>query len=271
MAPSSSPHPVRLRVFEDSRALADHVADRIVRLLYSRRRENRPLVLGLAAGASPRGVYAALARRRREDGLSFSDCITFALDEYHPMDMGSGQSFFEELKTVLDALDIPEAHRHHLRGDVALPEAEDHCRAYEEAIRRANGIDFQLLGVGRNGHIAFNEPGAGAGTRTRRVELQEQTRRDAVKTFGSIDQVPTGALTMGVGTILEAREIALIAEGAHKAAIIKRIAEQAPGPTLPASFVKTHSRAEILLDEAAASMLPTKPRGGGDRPRPARS
>lgn len=253
--PSSSPVvPPIVRVFEDETTLSDHVADRILRLLEERRRARLPLVLGLAAGASPRGVYRAL-RDRHEKGASFDPCVTFNLDEYYPMGTDAEESFFRQLEPVIDGLGVRRNNRHRLRGDIPPSEVIAHCDAYEARIREAGGIDFQILGVGGNGHIAFNEPGTPPESRTRLVELHGQTRRDAAGAFGTLSRVPRKGLTMGLGTILEAREIVLLALGSGKAEIVRRIIEEPPSPQVPASYLTRHPGAQILLDRPAAQGL----------------
>jgi glucosamine-6-phosphate deaminase len=255
----TAPSTPTVRVFGDKAELASHVADRIVQLMTARQREGRRFVLGLAAGSSPRGIYAALAKRRSDKGVSFESCVTFCLDEYYPMDTSSERSFHQEMEAVLDSWDVPKENRHRLRGDTPLSEVPAHCAAYEAHIRDQGGIDFQILGIGMNGHIGFNEPGAAKESRTRLVQLHAQTRRDAARAFGALEMVPVRALTMGIGTILDTKELVLVALGEHKAAVMKGVIEVAPTRSIPASFLKTHSRAQFLLDAAAAGSLGAAP------------
>ncbi len=252
--PASPPGKAKVQVFENEEALSCYVADRIARLLSECRSAHRRPVLGLAAGASPRGVYRALAARH-EEGLAFDDCVTFILDEYYPMARESEQSFYRQLEPVLDALGVRPENRHRLRGDIAPSAVTGHCAAYEARIEDAGGIDLQLLGVGGNGHIAFNEPGTGPDSRTRLVQLHRRTREDAVSAFGTLSQVPEQGLTMGIGTILEARELVLLVLGSHKGDIAKRLIEEPSSPRIPASYVTRHPGAQILLDPAAAATL----------------
>ena len=175
-------------------------------------------MLGLATGSTPIGVYRELIRLHREEGLSFADVVTFNLDEYYPMDPGSIHSYHRFMwENLFSQLDIPPENVHIPRGDVPRDEVEAECRRYEEAIRAAGGIDLQLLGIGRTGHIGFNEPGSGAESRTRLVTLDLVTRKDAAADFFGEENVPREAITMGVATILEAREILILATGEHKA------------------------------------------------------
>ena len=154
--------------------------------------------------------------------------------------------------------DVPEENRHRLRGDTPISGIPDHCAGYEKQIRTRGRIDFQILGIGKNGHIGFNEPGTAKESRTRLVQLHDQTRLDATNAFGDLQAVPKQALTMGIGTILDVREIVLVARGKHKASIVSRAIEEDPNPSVPASYLKTHPRAQFLLDAAAASALRAK-------------
>ncbi len=246
-----------VRVFEDGQALASYVADRIVGLMTTAEKEGRPFVLGLAAGSSPKGIYGALAERRLDEGVSYANCVVFCLDEFYPMRPTSNRSFYQEMEVVLNSWDVPDENRHRLLGDTPSCDVPDHCSEYDAQIRNRGGIDFQILGIGRNGHIGFNEPGAAKESRTRLVQLHDQTRRDAANAFGDLQAVPTQALTMGIGTILEAREIVLVAQGKQKAAIVGRAVEGALSPGVPASFLKSHPRAQFLLDVDAAGSLNT--------------
>jgi len=250
----SSVERLPVRIFAGEEELSRAVADRICELVELRRREGRRCVLGLATGSSPLGVYREL-RVRRQQGFSFAGCITFNLDEYYPMSPEADQSYHRYMAEALAGLDIPPEDIHIPRGDVPRSEVERACRAYEEEIRRAGGIDFQLLGVGRSGHIGFNEPGSTPRDRTRLVILDEVTRRDAASDFFGEPNVPREAVTMGLGTILEAREIVLIATGEHKAEIVRRMVEEPPTPLVPAGFLQGHPNAQVYLDAAAAREL----------------
>ena len=203
--------------------------------------------LGLATGRTPVGIYAELARRHRS-GLSFAGVTTFNLDEFLGLAPDDPRSFRATMREHLfSRVDLqPERAR--------FPDPADPA-AYDGEIERAGGIAFQLLGIGRNGHIAFNEPGAPAGSRTRAVELHPITRADAAPEFGSPDAVPTHAVTMGVATILAARRIRILAFGAKKAEIVQRALEGPVTPDVPASLLRRHPDVLWLLDEAAAARL----------------
>src|SRR6266508_2061926 len=213
-----SPERIPTVIVDDPDDLGHLVARRIAEVIRAKAAAGGRAVLGLATGSTPIGVYRELIRMHREDGLSFADVLTFNLDEYYPMDPGSLHSYHRFMwENLFSQLDIPPANVHVPRGDLGRGEVEDEVRRYEKAIRAAGGIDLQLLGIGRTGHIGFNEPGSGAESRTRAVTLDLVTRQDAAAEFFGEDNVPREAITMGVATILEAREILILATGEHKA------------------------------------------------------
>jgi glucosamine-6-phosphate deaminase len=192
----------------------------------------------------------------REEGLSFADVVTFNLDEYYPMDPGSVHSYHRFMwENLFSQLDIRPENVHVPRGDVPRGTVDEECRRYEEAIRRAGGIDLQLLGIGRTGHIGFNEPGSGLESRTRLITLDLVTRKDAAADFFGEDNVPREAVTMGVGTILEAREILIIATGEHKAHIVRRAVEGEVDHEVAATFLQRHPATTFYLDAAAGAYL----------------
>ncbi|MFN0007829.1 MAG: glucosamine-6-phosphate deaminase [Planctomycetota bacterium] len=210
-------------------------------------RERRRVVLGLATGDTPSGLYRELARQRREEGLDFAEVVTFNLDEYLDLPSGHPASFSRwMLERVFEPLGIAGANRH-------VPAAD--CAAYERSIREAGGIDLQILGIGRNGHIAFNEPPSFRDSRTREVRLHAWTREDAVPMFGGLAEVPTRAVTMGIGTILDAKRIRVLAFGPRKAEIVRRALEGPIDPEVPASFLRDHADLRIWLDREAAREL----------------
>jgi glucosamine-6-phosphate deaminase len=232
------------------------VAQRIAELVRARNEAGRPTVLGLATGSTPVGVYRELIRRHCEEGLSFRRVVTFNLDEYYPMDPGSLHSYHRFMwENLFSRLDIPAENVHLPRGDLPRAAMEDECRRYEEAIRAAGGIDLQLLGIGRTGHIGFNEPGSGLESRTRVITLDLVTRKDAAADFFGEDNVPREAVTMGVGTILEAREIVIIATGEHKAYIVRRAVEGEVDHEVAATFLQRHPATTFYLDAAAGAQL----------------
>jgi glucosamine-6-phosphate deaminase len=242
--------------------VADHdelgrlVACRVADLIRARGRAGRRTVLGLATGSTPIGVYRELIRMHREEGLSFAQVVTFNLDEYYPMDPGSVHSYYRFMwENLFSQLDIASENVHIPRGDVRREQVGEECRRYEEAIRAAGGIDLQLLGIGRTGHIGFNEPGSGIESRTRLITLDLVTRKDAAADFFGEDNVPREAVTMGVGTILEAREIVIIATGEHKAHIVRRAVEGDVDHEVAATFLQRHAATTFYLDTAAGARL----------------
>jgi glucosamine-6-phosphate deaminase len=232
------------------------VARRIADLVHARNEAGRPTVLGLATGSTPIGVYRELIRLHCDEGLSFRRVVTFNLDEYYPMDPASVHSYHRFMwENLFSSLDIIAENVHIPRGDLARDAVQEECRRYEEAIRAAGGIDLQLLGIGRTGHIGFNEPGSGLDSRTRLITLDLVTRKDAAADFFGEDNVPREALTMGVGTILEAREIVIIATGEHKAYIVRRSVEGEVDHEVAATFLQRHPATTFYLDTAAGAQL----------------
>jgi glucosamine-6-phosphate deaminase len=236
--------------------IAKTIANRIAEIIKERRREGGHAVLGLATGSTPIGIYRELIRMHREEGFDFSDVVTFNLDEYYPMNPDSIHSYHRFMReNLFNHINIKPQNIHIPRGDVPRDDVEVECERYEAAIKKAGGIDLQILGIGKTGHIGFNEPGSGADSRTRRIALDTVTRRDAAADFFGEDNVPTEAITMGVASIMDAREIALIATGEHKAAIIKRAVEGEPDPDVAATYLQAHPHAIFYVDVAAAAEL----------------
>ncbi len=242
--------------FDSHQDLARHVAASIAAVVRERGALGQKAVLGLPTGSTPVGVYRELIRMHREEGLDFSRVVTFNLDEYYGLDPNRLQSYHRWMfEQFFDHVNIPRENIHIPDGTVPHDKVEEHCREYEQAIAAAGGIDIQLLGIGRNGHIGFNEPFSALASRTRLATLDSLTRRDAASDFFSEENVPTHAITMGLATILEARKIVLIAMGEHKAGVIRETAEIAPTPRVPASYLQGHPGASLLLDSAAAGKL----------------
>ncbi len=247
---------IRTVIVDDHDRIGCLVARRIAELIKARRAAGKRAVLGLATGSTPIGVYRELIRMHHDEGLSFADIVTFNLDEYYPMDPASIHSYHRFMwENLFSQLDISAANVHIPRGDVRRDEVEAECRRYEEAIRSAGGIDLQLLGIGRTGHIGFNEPGSGAESRTRIVTLDLVTRKDAAADFFGEDNVPREAITMGVETILEAREILMLATGEHKADIVHRAVEGDVDHEIAATFLQRHPNTTFFLDRPAAATL----------------
>jgi glucosamine-6-phosphate deaminase len=253
---STASERIRTIIVDDHDDIGRLVARRIADVILAKTAAGGRAVLGLATGSTPIGVYRELIRLHREEGLSFARVVTFNLDEYYPMDPGSIHAYHRFMwENLFGQLDIPPANVHIPRGDVPREQADAECRRYEEAIRAAGGIDLQLLGIGRTGHIGFNEPGSGAESRTRVVTLDLVTRTDAAADFFGEDNVPREALTMGVATILEAREIVILATGEHKAAIVRRAVEGEVDHEIAATFLQRHPTTTFFLDPPAAAAL----------------
>ncbi len=243
-------------VLDQPHDVSKQVAYEISRLIKERQADDRTCVLGLATGSTPVSVYDELIRLHREDGLSFSNVITFNLDEYYPMDPLELQSYRRFMNEHLfDHVDIPRDSIHLPDGTLQVDQVLAHCDAYEDAIKDAGGIDLQLLGIGRTGHIGFNEPGSSRTSTTRLITLDRVTRIDAASDFFGIEHVPRRAITMGVGTILSAKRVILMGFGEHKAQTIFRAVEEPMTPSIAASFLQEHPNAQIYLDSAAAAKL----------------
>ncbi|HYW30747.1 MAG TPA: glucosamine-6-phosphate deaminase [Gemmatimonas sp.] len=243
-------------IVEDHGELARIVAERIASLVRARAAERRPAVLGLATGSTPIGVYRELIRMHREEGLSFRGVISFNLDEYYPMRADSIHSYRRFMwENLFSHVDIDPANVHMPDGTLERGTIDDACRDYERAIADAGGIDFQLLGIGKTGHIGFNEPGSGEASRTRLVHLDNVTRLDAAADFFGEENVPREAITMGIASILDAREIAILATGEHKSAIVRRAVEGEIDREVAATFLQRHPATTLYLDQAAAADL----------------
>ncbi len=237
-------------------SIARLLAARIAELIRERNAEGRPAVLGLATGSTPIGIYREVIRLHREEGLDFSGVVTFNLDEYYPMEPTSIHSYHRFMwENLFDHVNVDPANVHIPAGDLPRADIDRYCREYESAIAEAGGIDLQILGIGQTGHIGFNEPGSGVESRTRLVTLDTITRRTAASDFFGEENVPHEAITMGVATILEAKEVALIATGEHKAMIVRRAVEGEVSPDVAATYLQRHPRATVFLDSAAAADL----------------
>ena len=247
---------VPVLVFATPAELARQAARQVRTLIEARAAADDTAVLGLPTGSTPIGVYQELVRMHRQDGLSFANVVTFNLDEYVPMEPDALQSYHRFMReNLFDHVDIPASQVHIPRGDLEPDEIPAYTAEYERAIAQAGGIDLLLLGIGRSGHVGFNEPGATPADRTRLVVLDEITRKDAASDFFEERYVPRQAITMGVGTILDAREIILVATGEHKAPIVRRAVEGEPASQVPATYLQLHPNATVYVDQAAASEL----------------
>jgi glucosamine-6-phosphate deaminase len=213
-------------------------------------------VLGLATGSTPVGIYDELIRLHREEGVSFKTVVSFNLDEYWPMQPDALQSYHRFMREHLfDHLDIPADAIHIPDGTLPREGIYAACAAYEEKIAAAGGIDLQILGIGRTGHIGFNEPGSTLESRTRLITLDSVTRGDAASDFFGEWNVPRQAITMGVGSILAARRVLLLAFGEHKAPIVRKAVEEPACSHVSASALQQHPDARFVLDRAAAARL----------------
>ena len=247
---------IPVRIHRNARAASRALAEEIATLVRARAAEGRNCVLGLATGSTPTTLYEELVRMHREEGLSFANVVAFNLDEYWPMAPESHQSYHRFMREHLfDHVDIPEENLHIPDGRVGQAELSASCLAYERAITDAGGIDLQVLGIGRTGHIGFNEPGSSRSSRTRLITLDRVTRKDAASDFFGEEHVPRHGITMGVGSILDARRVVMLAFGEGKAPVVAKAVEGAVTESIAASFLQQHPDGQILLDEAASAEL----------------
>jgi len=245
-----------IHVFESPQAACSRLASEIAELIRSNSAHGARTVLGLATGGTPIPLYRELVRLHREEGVSFRNVTTFNLDEYLGLPREHAESYWHFMhRNLFDHIDVPASNIHLPSGMVEEGMISAHCEEYEQSIRDAGGIDLQVLGIGRTGHIGFNEPGSPQDSRTRRIHLDAITRADAAPAFGGLDHVPTHAITMGCGTILEARRIALLAWGQKKAAIVREAVEGPVSDQVSASYLQNHPSAVFYLDAEAASEL----------------
>src|SRR3954471_3037276 len=247
---------IPVTVYPSSGQASKAVADEIAELIRAKSARGEKTVLGLATGSTPTAFYDELIRLHREEGLSFKNVISFNLDEYYPMQPGELQSYNRFMREHLfDHVDIDPKNAHVPDGTVSRDKVWEFCQQYEKRIREAGGLDFQILGIGRTGHVGFNEPGSPRDSRTRLITLDRVTRMDAASDFFGEWNVPRKAITMGVETILSARTVVLMAFGEHKAPTIRRSVEGEVFAVVAASYLQQHPSARIVLDSAAASEL----------------
>lgn len=245
------------KLFKDSKEASKAVAQEIADLIREKQKQGKQCILGLATGSSPKSVYAELVRMHREEGLSFKNVVSFNLDEYFPMEPDSLQSYVRFMKEQLfDKVDIPKENYFIPDGTVPASKVKDFSDEYERKIDAMGGLDFQLLGIGANGHIGFNEPGSLINSRTRLMMLDHSTRVAAASDFGgSLVKVPKKAITLGVSKILNAKRVVLLAWGERKAPVIAEAVEGRVTESVPASYLQTHANALFVIDERAASEL----------------
>lgn len=245
-----------IKVYKHADEASLYVADKIAQLIRKKQDLGELAVLGLATGSTPKGVYRELVRLHQNDGLSFQNVVTFNLDEYYPMHPVEDQSYVAFMKhNLFNHIDIPVHQIHIPDGTLSLEGIQAYCDLYEQKIVDFGGLDVQLLGIGRSGHIGFNEPGSLQNSITRLVSLDDITRADASDDFGGKDNVPTQAITMGIQTIIQAKQIFLLALSQRKAEIIKKALKGEISASVPASFLQQLEHVEYILDQEAAAFL----------------
>jgi glucosamine-6-phosphate deaminase len=253
---TGEPERLRTVIVPDHALLSITIADRIVEIVERETAARGHCVLGLPTGSTPVGVYHELIRRHQDGDLDFSRVVTFNLDEYYPMEPDSLHSYHRFMaEHLFNHVNVDPSNIHIPDGTVDRDALAEYCAGYEAAIEAHGGIDFQILGIGRSGHIGFNEPGSSPTSPTRLITLDTITRMDAAADFFGEKNVPREAITMGIATILGAREIALIATGEHKARIIQRTVEGDVSQDVTATFLQRHENASVYLDQPAAAEL----------------
>lgn len=246
---------IPVEIFPSAKKGSQYTASVIAALIRQKQQEGKPCILGLATGSTPISMYAELVRMHKEEGLSFANVITFNLDEYYPLERDAYQSYYSFMhRHLFNHIDINPANIHIFNGEVPKEAIRQHCQEYEQMIEDAGGIDLQVLGIGNNGHIGFNEPGASIHSKSRVIVLDNNTRSANAKEFSNIAQVPRLAITMGIATILNARRIVLMAWG-NKAGIVARAVEANVTEQVPASILQQHDNCTFVLDASAASEL----------------
>ncbi len=247
---------IPVKIFSSLEEGSRFIGREIAQLIREKDSKGQKTVLGLATGSSPKSLYAELVRLHRDEGLSFRNVVTFNLDEYYPIDNDALQSYNRFMKEQLfGKIDIDLANCHIPNGQWKKEEIKQHCVEYENRIEKAGGIDLQILGIGNNGHIGFNEPGSSIYSRTRLVPLANSTRIANSQDFQNISQVPRLAVTMGISTILRARRIILMAWGQLKAPVIQKAVEGNLTEQIPASLLQQHNDCTFVTDDVAASEL----------------
>ncbi len=247
---------IPVKIWETPEEGSIHIARNIALAIRQKQQENEHLVLGLATGSSPIKLYNELVRMHKEEGLSFHNVITFNLDEYYPISPKAAQSYVRFMHEYLFQFIYVDPENIHIPdGSLPIDEVEKFCQHYEKKIELLGGIDIQILGIGRTGHIAFNEPGSWLSSKTRLVKLDHLTRQDALQDFVKEENVPYRAITMGIDTIMKARQVYIMAWGSHKADIVKKTVEEDISEMIPATFLQNHSQVKFHLDKSAASEL----------------
>lgn len=247
---------ISCKIFPDLYKGSQFVAKEIADLIREKQKKKEKCVLGLATGSTPKTLYKELVRMHKEEKLSFKNVVTFNLDEYYPIDNVALQSYNRFMRTNLfDHVDINPNNIHIPNGEIPKDNIKEHCRQYEKMIEDAGGIDLQILGIGNNGHIGFNEPGSGIYSRTRLITLDTSTRIANAYEFANISDVPRLAITMGISTIIKSKKVILMAWGPGKAPVIKKAVEDDDTEHVPASLLQNHDNVTFVIDESAASEL----------------
>ena len=245
-----------VKIWEESKDASIHIAQSIALAIRQKQQDGENIVLGLATGSSPIKIYDELVRLHKKEHLSFHNVVTFNLDEYYPMPSEAHQSYVHFMNEHLfDHVDIKRENINIPDGTLPMEEVRSFCDAYEKKIDDLGGIDIQILGIGRTGHIGFNEPGSWENSPTRLVKLDGLTRRDAIKDFDNEEDVPYRAITMGIASIMKARTIYLVSWGQHKAPITKEAIEGPITSAIPATFLQKHKNVKVYLDKGAAEEL----------------
>jgi glucosamine-6-phosphate deaminase len=247
---------IPVKIFDGAVDGSKYAAIEIARLIRDKQSRNENCVLGLATGSTPKSLYVEMVRMHKEEGLSFKNVITFNLDEYYPLEKDAWQSYNNYMhRHLFDHIDIDKNNINLPNGELPKEEIKKHCAEYEKKIEEAGGIDLQVLGIGNNGHIGFNEPGSSIYSRTRLINLENSTRLANAYEFANISEVPRLAITMGISTILKAKRIILLAWGPAKSEVIQRSVEGAVSESVPASLLQQHSDCTFIVDQVAASDL----------------
>src|SRR6266487_5747436 len=242
-------------IFPNTKEGSRYVANEIAKLVREKQSNGEKCVLGLATGSTPISMYKELVRMHKEEGLSFRNVITFNLDEYYPIQKDAYQSYWSFMhRHLFNHVDIDPSCIHMPNGELPKDEVKEHFLKYEQMIEDAGGIDLQILGIGNNGHIGFNEPGSSVFSKTRLTNLDNNTRVANAREFRNIAKVPRLAITMGISTIMKAKRILLMAWG-FKAQIVARAVEGYVAEQVPASILQQHNNCTFVLDEQAASEL----------------
>ena len=247
---------IAVKIFPSSAEGSNYVAQVIASLIREKEAAGKKCIIGLATGSSPKTLYAELVRMHKNEGLSFKNVITFNLDQYYPMEADALQSYHYFMrKNLFEKTDIDPNNYFLPDGMIPKDKVKEHCAEYEKKIADAGGLDLQILGIGTNGHIGFNEPGSGIYTKTRLITLDNSTRIANAYEFGNMSQVPRMAITMGISTILKSKKIILMAWGQTKAPVIQKAVEEDDTEEIPASLLQNHDDCTFVIDEGCAGEL----------------